>query len=261
MTNDVHEPEVLYEADGPVATITLNRPAVRNAVDGTLARRLRAAVERLEADPTARVGVLTGAGTAFCAGMDLRAFAAGETRGILQPTGGFAGFVRYPRRKPVIGAINGPALAGGCEIALACDFLVASQTASFGLPEPTRGLLASAGGPFRLARSIPHRRAMELILTAERIDAQEAHRLGLVNHVVAPDELLAKAREIAGRIAANAPLAVDAGLEIARHAFDLDEAALWAATKRLEARVNAGKDALEGARAFVEKRAPIWTGE
>lgn len=261
MTNDPDSRKVLYVTDGPVATITINRPEARNAVDGEVARSLREAVDRLEADDAVRVGVLTGAGSAFCAGMDLRAFAAGETRGIVQPTGGFAGFVRHPRRKPVIGAINGPALAGGCEVALACDFLVASTEATFGLPEPTRGLVAAAGGAFRLARSIPYRRAVELLLTAEGIDAREAHRLGLVNHVVEPDELLAFATTVALGIAANAPRAVEAGLEIARLAFDLDDRALWDLTGELAARVNTGQDAREGAQAFVERRAPVWKGE
>lgn len=261
MADQARADEVLFDVRGAAAVITLNRPQARNAVNTALAAGLRAAMERLEADPALRVAVLTGTGAAFCAGMDLKAFAAGEADGVVQPPGGFAGFVTYPRTKPVIGAVNGFALAGGCEIALACDFLVAAQSASFGLPEPSRGLLAAAGGVFRLPRAMFPRMAAELILTAGRIDAAEAHRVGLVNHVVADTELLETALALAERIAANAPLAVAASRELAGLAFECDEAELWRRSNAHAARVNSSKDALEGATAFVEKRAPAWRGE
>lgn len=252
--------EVLFEVRGATAVVTMNRPQARNAVDGALAAGLRAAMERVAAEPAIRVAVLTGAGPAFCSGMDLKAFSTGQADGIVQPVGGFAGFVTFPRDKPVIGAVNGFALAGGCEIALACDFLVAAESASFGLPEPSRGLLAAAGGVFRLPRAMFPRRAMELILTAGRIDAAEAYRVGLVNHVVADEELLDRALAVAERIAANAPLAVAASLDLARRAVDLSEDELWRLSDAQAARVNASRDALEGATAFVEKRSPRWQG-
>ncbi len=253
--------EVLYRMEGRTAVITLNRPEARNAVNGALATALRESIEKFEADDEARVAILTGTGQAFCAGMDLKAFSSGEAGGIVQKEGGFAGFVTYPRTKPVIGAVNGFALAGGCELALACDFLVAAETASFGLPEPSRGLFAGAGGVFRLPRRVPYGAALELILTAERIPAAEAHRLGLVNHVVGDDQLLDKALEIAGKIAKNAPLSTKASLELARMSLDATETELWKKNDELSGKVNTSKDAMEGSMAFVEKREPVWKGE
>ena len=253
--------EVLYRMEGRTAVITLNRPDARNAVNGALAEQLRAAIDRFEEDADAGVAILTGNGQAFCAGMDLKAFSSGEGAGIVQKKGGFAGFVTYPRSKPVIGAINGFALAGGCELALACDFLVAAESATFGLPEPMRGLFAAAGGVFRLPRAMFYRKALEMILTAERIDAAEAHRVGLVNHVVPDGDLLSTALDIAGKIGKNAPLSVKASLELARLSQDLDEDALWKKNDELSATVNTSKDAMEGAMAFVEKRDPVWKGE
>lgn len=253
--------EVLYRMEGRTAVITLNRPDARNAVNGALATGLHQSIEKFEADDEARVAILTGTGQAFCAGMDLKAFSSGEADGIVQPKGGFAGFVTYPRTKPVIGAINGFALAGGCEIALSCDFLVAAESATFGLPEPMRGLFAAAGGVFRLPRAMFPRKALEMILTAERIDAAEAHRVGLVNHVVADGDLLAKALEIAEKIAKNAPLSIKASLELARLSQDLTEEELWKRNNHFSGTVNTSKDAMEGAMAFVEKREPVWKGE
>ncbi len=169
---------VLYERRGPVVRLTLNRPEARNAIDARMTEALRDALNRFEAEPQARVGILAGTGKTFCAGMDLKAFLAGEGETILQGEGRFAGFVDAARSKPIIAVVEGPTLAGGFELALACDFIVASETASFGLPEVGVGIFACAGGTFRLARRIPPAKALELCLTAERISAREAHQLG-----------------------------------------------------------------------------------
>ena len=215
--------EVLYELDGHVATLTLNRPDQRNAVSPELTTAMDAAMARFEADDEAWVGVLTGAGPNFCAGADLKALNAGRGGELVTEAGGFGGFVRYPRTKPVIAAVRGFALAGGTELVLACDLVVAGTDAQFGLPEVTRGIVAAAGGLFRLPRVLPPARAMELILTAERLGAEEAARWGLVNHLVEPDEVLGRARELADRICRNAPLAVRESLAIARDALRIDD--------------------------------------
>ena len=252
--------EVLYEVDGRVATLTLNRPAQKNAVSPELAVALDAAVARVEEDPEVWVAVLTGAGGVFCAGADLKAIAAGRAAELATERGGFAGFVRHPRTKPVIAAVHGFALAGGTELVLACDLVVASPESAFGLPEVTRGIFAAAGGVFRLPRAIPPARARELILTGDRLPAEEAHRLGLVNHLVAADEVLPTARRLAERICRNAPVAVRESLAIARRALEVDEEEGWRLTAEARARVNASEDAKEGPRAFAEKREPRWTG-
>ena len=252
--------EVLYEVDGHVATLTLNRPDQRNAISPEVTAALGAALGRLEADDEVWVGVLTGAGRDFCAGADLKALAAGRAAELATDVGGFAGFVRYPRTKPMIAAVRGFALAGGTELVLGCDLVVAGTDASFGLPEVTRGIVAAAGGLFRLPRAIPPARAMELILTADRLGAEEAHRLGMVNHLVAPDEVLARARELAARICANAPLAVRESLAIARRAQQIDDDEGWRLSGEAMLRARDSQDAVEGVLAFVEKRPPTWTG-
>lgn len=251
---------VLYETRGAVAILTLNRPEQRNSVNIDLTHALRAALTRLEADETVRVAILTGAGNVFCAGMDLKAFLDGDGETILSGEGRFAGFVQAKRTKPIIAAVNGPALAGGCELALACDLIVASETAFFGLPEPGVGIFAGAGGPFRLARKIPLGKAMELVLTGERLSAQDAHAYGMVNHLSAPDEVLDAAVSLAERIIRNAPLSVSASLELMRAASQEAERELWAMNDRLWADVVASDDAREGPSAFIEKRAPQWGG-
>ena len=252
--------ELLYEVEGHVATLTLNRPDARNAVNPELASALDEAMGRLEADPDVWVGILTGAGANFCAGADLKAMGAGRAAELSTATGGFAGFVRYPRTKPLIAAVRGFALAGGTELVLACDLVVAGTDAAFGLPEVTRGIVAAGGGLFRLPRAIPPARALELILTADRLGAEEAHRFGMVNAVVEPDAVLARAREIADRICRNAPLAVRESLAIARDALRLDDAEAWERSAAAMARVRASDDAREGVQAFVDKRSPRWTG-
>jgi enoyl-CoA hydratase len=251
---------LLYEPRGETAILTLNRPAQRNAVNRELADALRAALARFEADDSARVGILTGAGEVFSAGMDLRAFLDGDGDAILFGEGRFAGFVDAPRSKPIIAAVNGPALAGGCELALACDLIVASDTAFFALPEPAVGIFACAGGPFRLARRIPAARACELALTANRLPAAEAHALGLVNRLAPPGQVLDAALELAARILRNAPRAVAATLALQRAAGAAAERDLWRLSDRLWTEIAATEDAREGPLAFTEKRPPRWTG-
>ena len=251
---------VRYDVDGRVATITLDRPEQRNAVDPELTEELGAAVAAFEADPEVWVAILTGAGPNFCAGADLKALAAGRAAELTTEQGGFAGWVRYPRTKPVIAAVTGFALAGGTELVLACDLVVAAPDAQFGLPEVTRGIVAAGGGLFRLPRALPPARAAELVLTGERLGAEEAHRLGMVNHLVPVEQVLGKAREIADRICANAPVAVRESLAVVRDAYELSEQEAWDRSAQAMARARASEDAKEGPRAFAEKRAPRWTG-
>ncbi len=252
--------EVLYEVDGHVATLTLNRPEARNSVNPELTTALAAAMDRMEADDDVWVGILTGTGATFCAGADLKSLGAGRSAELATPVGGFAGFVRYPRTKPMIAAVRGFALAGGTELALSCDLIVAGTDVAFGLPEVTRGIVAAAGGLFRLPRVIGSARAIELILTADRLGVEEAHRLGMVNHVVEPDEVLPRARELAARICANAPLAVRESLAIARDALRIDDDEAWRRSTEAMVRARDSDDAREGVTAFIEKRPPVWTG-
>jgi enoyl-CoA hydratase len=252
---------VRYELAERVATITLDRPAQRNAIDAAMTAALRAAAARFEADPDALVAILTGRGDrAFCAGMDLKAFAAGEGPSILEGPGGFAGFTHAQRTKPVIAAVNGAALAGGCELVLSCDLVVAADHAVFGLPEVKRGLFATSGGALRLPRMIPRVRALELLLAGDVIDARTAHELGLTNSVVPLGQLMQAARGLALRICANAPLAVRETLALARAVFALPEEQLQARNDAAWARVAASEDAREGPRAFAEKRPASWQG-
>jgi len=252
--------EVLLEVDGRVATITLNRPEQRNAVDPALTLALEAAVERVEADPEVWLAVLTGAGPNFCAGADLKALAAGRGAELSTAAGGFAGFVRYPRSKPVIAAVRGFALAGGTELVLACDLVVAASDAAFGLPEVTRGIVAAGGGLFRLPQAIPAARARELVLTGDRLPAEEAHSLGLVNRLVDAADVLTEARALADRICQNAPVAVRESLAVVRAAGELTETQGWARSAEAMTRAQQSEDAREGPRAFAEKRAPRWSG-
>ena len=250
---------VRYAVSDRVATITLDRPAHRNAIDAALTAALLAALDRFESDRDALVGILTGSGDrAFCAGMDLKAFAAGEGPTIIEGRGGFAGFTQYPRTKPVIAAVNGAALAGGCEIVLACDLVVAADHALFGFPEVKRGLFAASGGVLRLPRLIARARALELLLTGDVIDAHTALELGLINKVVPHGLLLETARDLALRICANAPLAVRETLALARAVFSLPEEQLQARNDASWAMIAATEDALEGPRAFAEKRPASW---
>ena len=244
-----------------VALVTINRPAARNAVDGAVASGLEAAIDQTEADPDVWVVILTGAGTqAFCAGADLKEISAGRGTALRTERGGFAGFVHAQRTKPWIAAVNGPALAGGCEIVLTCELVVAAEGAVFGLPEVKRGLMAIAGGLYRLPRVLPRPLALECILTGEPISAEHAMQFGMVNRLVPAARVVAEARALAARITANAPLAVRGSLSVARQAFDLTDAELKTLSLQAMVPVAASEDYQEGPRAFIEKRAPRWTG-
>ena len=244
-------------ADG-VIVITINRPQARNAVNAEVAAGVAAALDVLDARDDLTVGVITGAGGTFCAGMDLKAFVAGESPAV--PGRGFGGITEAPPAKPLIAAVEGYALAGGCEIALACDLVVAADNAKFGIPEVKRGLVAAAGGLLRLPRRIPYQIAMELALTGEFLDARRAHDFGLVNRLTEPGGALTAARELAAAIAANGPLAVRATKHIISRADEWPVAEFWERQQALVAPVFTSADAREGAIAFAEKRPPRWTG-
>lgn len=250
---------VTTRTDGSTLIITMNRPAKRNAVDPDLTAGLDAAVRELEAKPDLRSAVLTGAGPVFCAGADLNYLARGESHRLETPAGGLGGFVRFPRTKPVIAAVNGPALAGGCELALACDVVVAATTASFGLPEVTRGIAASAGGVFRWARALPFGRVMLPLLTGDPISAEEAVRYGLVWSCVPAEEVVTTAIDLARRIERAAPLAVAATLRFARAAAGVTGSPYdWQLSDATRDRLAGTADALEGSTAFLARRAPRW---
>lgn len=250
---------VLLEVDDGIATITLNRPEVRNAIDLPTALAIAEALDEVDERGDVAVAILTGAGTTFCAGMDLKAFAATKERPIHERRGAF-GIVRRPCDKPLIAAIEGNALGGGLEIALACDLVVATESSRLGLPEVKRGLVAAAGGVLRLPRRIPQAVALELIMTGEPLTAAQAKEWGLVNRVAPDGEALVVARELAAAINANAPLAVRAAKRIVVESADwtLDEGFDRQAAHTDPVRSSA--DAAEGARAFVEKRTPVWSG-
>ena len=253
--------EILYRTQGDhVAVITLNRPEKRNAVNGALATALGDLVAQTEADPAIRTVVLASSDPAiFCAGADLGEIARGNAKALWTSTG-FAGITTAVRVKPWIAAITGPALAGGCEIALCCDMIIASDAASFGLPEVKRGLFAAAGGAYRLPRALPRNVALEMIATGEPLGAERAYALGLVNHLVATDATLDTALALASMIAANAPVSVVESLKIARTASEYPEADLIAASVATTRLVMRTEDSKEGPRAFVERRAPVWQG-
>ncbi len=253
---------VLHERiDTHIALVTINRPDARNAVNPDVATQMDAIVTALEADPDIRVVILQGAGeAAFCAGADLKAVAAGQGDGLWTQNGGFAGFVFMPRRKVWIAAVDAAAVAGGCELALACDLIVASNRAFFALPEVKRGLIAVAGGVYRLPRRLPPSIALEMIATGEPLSAERAYQLGLVNRLTDAGEARAVAIDLAQVIAANAPLAVERSMAIARQAQDLPEEALRKLSSEARAFIMTTADFREGPRAFVEKRAPQWQG-
>jgi crotonobetainyl-CoA hydratase len=262
----VRDPVRLDRA-GWTLVITIDRPEVRNCVNLAVHEAIGAALEDAEADPTIRSIVLTGAGDrAFCAGADLKAVARGETLLPDDPVSrswGFAGYVFHHIGTPTIAAVNGAALGGGTELVLASDLAVASTTATFGLPEVKRGLIASEGGAMRLPQQIPHKRAMELILTGDPVGAEEAYALGLVNRVVPPDRVLDEALALAERINVNAPLSVSASKRIARGIVDGEvarEREQRELTLRLQAELRASADYREGLDAFAEGRAPRWQG-
>lgn len=244
-----------------VAIITLNRPEARNAINLAVSEQLEAAVYDIEADQEIWVVILTGAGhVAFSSGADLKEVASGKLAKLIFGKNGLGGFVFHPRRKPWIAAVEGVALAGGCELALACDLIVATEGGAFGLPEVTRGLVASAGGVYRLPRAIPPAIAIESVLTGKPFSAERAFELGMVNRLVARGEALKEAIALAGEIAANAPIAVRESLAICRQSPDLDDEALRQLSDEAQHRVMKTEDFAEGPRAFVEKRKPKWRG-
>jgi enoyl-CoA hydratase len=250
---------VLTEVSDGVGVVTINRPEARNAVNGAVARGIAAAVDELDGRADVSVLVLTGAGGTFCAGMDLKGFLAGDAPVV--EGRGFGGIVEQPPAKPVIAAVEGYALAGGFELALACDLVVASETARFGLPEVRRGLVAAAGGLLRLPRRIPYHLAMEIALTGEHYPAQRLAAAGLVNQVVPEGEALAGASELARRVALGAPLALAATKRVVAQAADWDSGQAFARQAEIINPVFASADAMEGALAFAEKRPPRWRGE
>jgi enoyl-CoA hydratase len=252
------EPAVLTERRDGVLVITLNRPDARNAVNAALAEGVGAALDELDADDELRVGVLTGAGKGFSSGMDLKAFVAGE-RPYVEGRG-FAGITQRSSRKPLIAAIEGFAVAGGFEVALSCDLIVASKGARLGIPEVKRSLVAAAGALFRLPRRIPYHLAMELALTGDPIDAERAHQLGLVNRLAEPGGALDAALELAGEIVKNGPLALIASKEIVQGSRDWTEEESWEKQGPIAGPVMGSEDAREGATAFAEKRDPVWKG-
>jgi enoyl-CoA hydratase len=248
----------LTERDNGVLTITLNRPQAKNAANRALAMGVAAAIDELESDDELRVAILTGAGGTFCSGMDLKAFVSGE---LPQVEGrGFAGLTEYRSSKPLIAAVEGYALAGGFELAISCDLIVAAEDSKFGIPEVKRGLAAAAGGLVKLPKQIPPRIAMELALTGDFISAARAYELGLINRTCAPGEALGAAKELAARIVANGPLAIAASLKTVASAQDWNSDEMFARQQEIVMPVFSSEDAIEGATAFAEKRAPQWKG-
>jgi enoyl-CoA hydratase len=250
---------VLTEVDGGIAVITINRPEARNAVNGDVARGIATAIDELDAAADVRVLILTGAGGTFSAGMDLKGFLSGDN-----PTAGgrgFAGITERPPATPVIAAVEGYALAGGFEIALSCDLIVASETAKFGLPEVRRGLVAGAGGLLRLPRRVPYHLAMEIALTGEHVTAQRLHQAGLVSSLTGAGQALDGARELAARLAQGGPLALAATKRVIVESPDWPSAEAFARQGEIIGPVFTSADAREGAAAFAQKRAPVWRGQ
>lgn len=258
MSDELPNDELQLDAHGPVRVLRLHRPQARNAMTGTLARAIAAALDAFEASDAWQVAVITGDSGHFCSGMDLKAFTRGELP--WDPVRGFGGLTERPPAKPIIAAVEGYAVAGGFELALACDLIVAAEDAQFGLPEVRRGLVASAGGLMRLPKRLPYFLAMEMALTGDLLPAQRAWAQGLVNRLAPPGQALTHALELARRIAEQAPLAVRTSKAI------VVQSATWAADEMFARQapladpVGRSEDALEGARAFAEKRAPQWRG-
>ena len=250
---------VLTESDGGIAVITINRPEARNAVNGEVARGIAAAVDEFDGAGDVRVIILTGAGGTFSAGMDLKGFLRGDSPVVAGR--GFGGITQRPPAKPMIAAVEGYALAGGFELALSCDLIVASETAKFGLPEVRRGLAAAAGGLLRLPRRVPYHLAMEIVLTGEHFPADRLHQVGLVSRLVGAGQALAGARELAAQVALGAPLALAASKRVIVESADWHTSEAFARQGEVLGSVFTSADAIEGAAAFAEKRAPVWRGE
>jgi len=251
-------PTVTLKREDHVLVITICRPEMRNAIDRATSEALANAMDELDTDQHLSVGILTGAGAHFCSGMDLKAFLRGER--VELPGRGLAGIIETPPVKPVIAAVEGYALAGGFEIALACDLMVAADNAQFGLPEVKRGLMAGSGGLMRLPQRIPRQIAMQYALTGDMMSAAEARQWGLVNQLTAPGEALAAAKVLAHKIAANAPLAVQVSKQVGADALHWPADERWQRQNALLETIIHSNDAREGALAFSEKRPPVWTG-
>ena len=249
---------VIAERRGSVLLITLNRPEVRNAVNAALAAGVAAALDQLDSEDGLSVGVLTGAGGFFSAGMDLGAFVKGESAWFGDR--GFAGLTQRASRKPLIAAVEGFALAGGMEIALACDLIVAARGAKLGIPEVKRSLVAAGGALLRMPRRMPYHVVMELALTGEPLPADRFHELGLVNRLVEPGAAVEAALELAATLAKNGPLALIATKQILQEQFDWTSAEMWERQGAISGPVFASEDAIEGSAAFKEKRDPVWKG-
>lgn len=250
--------EVLTSEEDGILIVTINRPDAKNAMTKAAAEAIAAAMDRLDNDDSLRVGILTGAGGTFCSGMDLKGFLRGESPSV--EGRGFGGVVQQPPEKPLIAAVEGYALAGGLELMIACDLVVANAKAKFGIPEVKRGLVAAAGGVMMLPDQIPERIAMELALTGDFIDAARAYELGLINRVTEGDAL-AGAKELAESIVANGPLAVRVSKQVIKRSrgWPMDER--YKRQTQLIAPLFVSEDAREGAAAFAEKRAPNWKGK
>jgi enoyl-CoA hydratase len=249
---------VEFERRDHIALLTINRPEARNAINPEVSQAMAALLDEIEADDDLRAVVLTGRGEVFSAGADLKVVAQGNANDIARGKGGFAGVVTRDFPKPLIAAVNGPALAGGFEIVLACDLVVAADSARFGIPEVKRGLMAAAGGLIRLPKRVPLAIALELAMTGDPIDAPRALQLGLVNRVVAADQVVGEAIALAERIGENSPIAVRNSRRLVREAAELSEEEGWKRTIELMMPVFETGDAIEGATAFAEKRPPVW---
>jgi enoyl-CoA hydratase len=249
-----------YTTDGHVAVITINRPDARNAVDVVVAHGIEGAIDRIEADESLWLGILTAVPPVFSAGADLKVINAGRSDDLFTKRGGFAGITSRERTKPIIAAVDGPALAGGAEICLACDLIVASTSARFGIPEVKRALVAGGGALFRLPRKIPFNVAMEAALTGDPIGAERAHHFGLVNYLTEPGRALEGAQDLARQIEANAPGAVRASRRVMLEAITEDEATGWRLSAEAFAEALDSEDNKEGLAAFIDKRPPNWAG-
>ena len=258
MSEESNEPAVHTERRDNVLVITINRPDQRNAVNKAVSEGIAAAIDELDGDDGLSLAVLTGAGRGFCAGMDLKAFAAGETP--WHDTRGFGGIIQQPPAKPIIAAVEGFAVAGGLEIAMACDLLVAGRSAKLGIPEVKRSLVAAGGGHLRLPRKLPYGVVMEMALTGDPISAERGHELGLVNRLADDGGALDAALALAGEIAANGPLALAATKQILEAQWDWTAEEFWVKQMEIAGPVLGSEDAQEGAIAFAEKREPVWKG-
>ena len=249
-----------FDQRGPFAVVKINRPEARNAVNGAVAHGIEEAIDKIEADDDIWVGILTGEPPVFCAGADLKEINSGNAGALQTERGGFGGIVQRTRTKPIIAAVDGPALAGGTEIVLSCDLVVASTTATFGIPEVKRSLVAAAGGLFRLPRKIPFNVAMELALTGDPITSELAHHHGLVNRLCEPGQALETAVALAEQICANAPVAVRETRKILLEATTAPDEVGWRMSMEGMAKAMSSQDFSEGLTAFIEKRPPKWSG-